>query len=179
MNQSETSSVGIDETIGQVERLYRAVTGSDAPSPDVAYAPIPAEKDPTQHVEEQVNRLLELLGQVKLGPDDGPSWIPTVSVWEADAEVLVCIDLPGLRRENVEVVAQGNILTVSGSRPASREGLRLRSSEGGYGRFRRVLFVPGGIRGPEPSAQMREGVLEIRFQRQAQASATPRPVAVH
>src|SRR5262245_47827064 len=179
MNQSEPTSAGIDETIGQVERLYQAVTGKDAPSVDAAYAPIPAEKDPSQHVEEQMSRLIELLGQVRLGPEPGPSWIPPVSVWESDAEVLVSVDPPGLRRENVEVVVQGNTLTVSGSRPIGRDGYRLRSSEGTLGAFRRTFFFPGGIRGAEPSAQMREGVLEIRFPRPPATAATPRPVAVH
>jgi len=179
MNENEQAGAGIDDTIEQVERLYQAVTGRDAPAVEPAYAPIPAEKDPSQHVEEQLTRLIDLLGEVKLGPGDGPGWAPPVSVWESDAEVLVCVDLPGLRRENVEVVAHGNTLTVSGSRPPGRDGYRLRSSEGGLGAFRRTFFLPGGIPGPEPSAQMRDGVLEIRFPRQPAAARRPRPVPVH
>src|SRR5262249_49853500 len=164
MNQSEPTSAGIDETIGQVERLYQAVTGKDAPSVDAAYAPIPAEKDPSQHVEEQMSRLIELLGQGRLGPRPRPGWAPPGSGWGDD--------LPGLRRENVEVVVQGNTLTDSGSRPIGRDGYRLRSSEGTLGAFRRTFFFPGGIRGAEPSAQMREGVLEIRFPRPPATAAT-------
>ena len=178
MNQSEQSFAGIDETIGQVEKLYRAVTGKDAPDVEAAYAPIPAEKDPSQHVEEQLNRLLGLLTPVQPGPDAAPTLAPAVSVWEGDAEILVCVDLPGLKREQVEVVVQGNTVTVSGSRPVSRDGLRLRCSERGVGAFRRTLLVPGGIRGSEPNAQMKDGVLELRFPREPQAAA-PRPVAVH
>jgi len=179
MNQSEQASAGIDETIEHVERLYQTVTGRDAPAVETPYAPIPAEKDPSQHVEEQMSRLIDLLGQVRLGPAEAPTWAPPVSVWETEAEVLVCVDLPGLRRENVEVVAQGNTLTVTGSRPPDRDGYRLRSSEGGLGTFRRTFFVPGGIRGPEPSAQMRDGVLEIRFPRPPSTGNRPRPVPVH
>lgn len=51
----------VDDTIGQVSRLYRAITGRDAPLSDSPYALIPAEKDPVQHVEEQLNRLLDVL----------------------------------------------------------------------------------------------------------------------
>src|SRR5262245_50310424 len=179
MNQSESSSVaGIDETIGQVERLYRAVTGTDAPATDAAYAPIPAEKDPTQHVEEQLGRLIEMLGPTASPGPAAASWTPRVSVWEGEAEVLVCIDLPGLKREQVEVLVQGNTVTVSGSRGAARDGLRLRSCEHGLGAFRRTFFLPGGIRGSEPAAQMRDGGLEIRWQRPREAAA-PRAVPIH
>ena len=178
MNHSEQTFAGTDETIGQVDKLYRAVTGSDAPSPEPAYAPIPAETDPAQHVEEQLNRLLEVLGQVGSGPAPAPSWMPPVSVWESDTEIVICADLPGLRRDQVEVVTEGGAITVSGTRPPARDGFRLRSSESPLGSFRRTLMVPGILRGAEPSAQMKDGVLEIRFQKQAQ-SATPKPVPVH
>ncbi len=51
----------IENTIGQVTRLYRAITGREVPVSDTPYAPIPAKKDPVQHVEEQIDRLLEVL----------------------------------------------------------------------------------------------------------------------
>jgi HSP20 family protein len=177
MNQSEPFA-GIDEAIGQVEKLYQAVTGTNAPAADAPYAPIPAERDPSQHVEEQLNRLLDLLGPAKLGRDAVPTWSPPVTVWESDAEILVCIDLPGLRRDQVEVAIQGNYLTVSGVRPPARDGFRLRSSEPGVGAFRRTLFVSAGINGSEPSAQMRDGVLELRLPRPSHAT-TPKAVPIH
>ncbi len=179
MNQSEQSVVtGIDETIGQVERLYRAVTGADAPSGEAAYAPIPAEKEPSQHVEEQLRRLLAMLGRSAATAQATPSWAPQVAVWEGDAEVLVCVDLPGLKREQVEVLVQGNAVTVAGSRPPARDGLRLTSSEHGFGSFRRSFLLPGGVRGTEPAAQMRDGVLEIRWQKPPQPAA-PKSVPIH
>jgi HSP20 family protein len=179
MNQTEQPNAGIDDAIGQVEKLYRAVTGTDAPPIEAAYAPIPAEKDPSQHVEEQMNRLLELLGSVAQGPQTAPVWTPPVTVWESDSEILVCVDLPGLRREQVQLLVQGNTLTVSGSRTTASDGFRLRSSEGGLGAFRRTLFFPGGIPSPEPNAQIRDGVLEIRVPKKAPATATPRSVSIH
>jgi len=183
MNQTEPSSssasfAGIDETIGQVEKLYHAVTGTNVPAAETPYAPIPAESDPSQHVEAQLNRLLDLLGGGKAGFDVSPAWTPPMSVWESDAEILVCIDLPGLRRDQVEVAISGNTITVGGMRAPTREGLRLRSSEWSYGPFRRTLFIPSGINGSEPSAQMKDGVLEIRIQRPS-PTAAPKNVPVH
>src|SRR5215813_1371102 len=63
MSATETSAstVPIDDAIGQLETVYRAVTGKEAPAADQTYAPIPAEKDPTRHVEEQMTRLPEAM----------------------------------------------------------------------------------------------------------------------
>ncbi len=177
MNQSEPGYPGVDETIGHVERLYRTLTGAAAPQADAPYAPIPAEKDPMQHVEEQVSRLIEMLGQVGSRPSAASSWAPAVAVWEGETEILATLDIPGLRRDQVEVVVQGSTLTVSGVRPA-REGLRLRSCEGPLGPFRRTLMIPAA-RGGEPTAQMRDGVLEIRIQKPANETTSPRTVPIH
>jgi HSP20 family protein len=178
MSLSETNQVGIDETIGHVERLYRALTGASAPPSDSPYAPIPAEKDPVRHVEEQMGRLLDLLGQARPGPAMATAWTPPLTVWEGEDELLVCLDLPGLKREQVEVAVQGETITVSGARPAIPD-FRLRASECAHGPFRRTLILPFALRGAEPAAQMKDGVLEIRVPKPDAKAVSPRPVPVH
>jgi len=178
MTQAEPATVGIDDTIGQVERLYRAMTGTDAGQVESAYAPIPAEKDPGQHVEEQLGRLLDLLGNVRLGPEAAPSWRPPLSVWESEGEILICLDVPGVKREQVDVICEGNTITVSGERAREREGFRLRTSDGTLGRFRRTLMVPAGIKGAEPSAQIKDGALEIRIAKAVVENTSPRSLPI-
>src|SRR5260221_5092792 len=116
MNEPQAvETTRIDETIERIEGLYRAITGKDAPQADAAYAPIPAEKDPARHVEERLDHLLALLsgdGAPRAAAE--PSWSPPVSVWEAESELVVCVDLPQISREEVSVTIQGNVLTVSG-----------------------------------------------------------------
>ena len=158
------STVEIDEAIERTERLYRAMTGDDAPpAGESAYAPIPAEKDPTRHVEEQVDRLLGML-RMTPGRTLAAPWVPPMSVWDSDQEILVLLDLPGVTRDRVEVGVQGSVLTVSGERASAvPEELRLRINERPLGAFRRTLFVPVGARAAEAAVNMREGVLEIRI----------------
>lgn len=172
----------IEETIARIEQLYQSLTGRAVPRGEAAYAPIPAEKDPAEHVEKQLNQLLTLLGE--LGGDVRPlphtSWTPSMSVWESHTEIRLCLDLAGVPRENVQVVAQGKILTVSGSRPAPRsEDFRLHSSEAPIGPFRRTVYVPGGMRETEPRAEMKDGVLEIRIQKESSQVTTPRNVRIN
>jgi len=168
---------GIDETIAQVEKLYQTVTGKAPPPSDTPYAPIPAEKDPIKQVEAEIERLLLLLSP-QSAEQVAPPWMPALQVLESPTEVVFCVDLPGVKRDQVEVQLQNNVLIVRGSRslPAApnqtqQEGaLQLRLSEQPLGRFQRVLPLPQGGRPTGYSAQMRDGVLEIRVPR----DATPR-----
>lgn len=177
MNQNEAGYSGVEETIGQVERLYRTLTGAAVPQGETPYAPIPAEKDPMQHVEEQIGRLIDMLGDVGAGTVPASAWAPAVCVWENESEILATIDIPGLRRDQVEIVVQGSAVTISGVRP-SRDGMRLRSCEAPLGPFRRTLMIPA-VRGGEPAAQMKDGVLEIRIPKAAAESVAPRTVPIH
>jgi len=160
--------VNIDETIGRVERLYERVTGRQAPAGERVYAPIPAERDPAEHVEECMDRLLLALGQTSPAEVLAAEWTPPLTVWESDREVLLCLDLPGVQREQVEVTTRANELVITGSRPAPTAGgaFQLRSAERPLGRFRRTVLLPAGTRGEPPAARLRDGVLEIRLQKE-------------
>ena len=169
----------IDETILQVERLYRSVTGRDAPLAESTYAPIPAEKDPTRHVEEQLERLLRLLGPAEPRAV-APTWVPPMTVYESEAEVAICLDLPGVSRDRVEVKQQGNLLTVSGERPSPVEsGQRIRINERPLCAFLRTLWIPGGGQLADLSAQMRDGVLEIHIKKDVSPEKQAKTVLVN
>jgi HSP20 family protein len=183
METEQTPGVrNIDDTIGRVEQLYRAVTGRNVPPGDLPYAPIPAEKDPAEHVEKQLDRLLEALGSSGLatGTLETPPWTPPISVWENDREIRIEIDLPGIPRDEVRVVADGKLLTVSGTRrPTTTDSFRLYSSERPLGQFRRVVYVPTAQREAEPRAEMKDGVLEIRVQKEPSRSASRRTISIN
>ena len=169
----------IEESIERVESLYRTVTGRAAPEADEAYAPIPVEKDPVMHVQEQMDRLFQLLGRdaAVVSP---PAWTPPIAVWEAANEVIVFVDVPGVTRDRIELAVQGSTLSISGNRPTPiNNGHRLRFGERPLGPFRRVLPLPPGLRTAELTARLRDGVLEVVIPRDAAASATnPRPVPI-
>jgi HSP20 family protein len=176
--EESRATTQVDAAIQEMETLYRSMTGKDAPQPEPAYAPIPAEKDPAQHVDEQMNRLLSLLGQ----PDAGaavPAWVPAMSVWESESEFVLCLDAPGVSREQIRVTLDGNRITVCGERvPAGVKDLNLRYTERPLGAFKRIVVLPPAVQGENPSAQLRDGVLEMRLRKDVARAASPRPVPV-
>ena len=68
---------GIDEAIGQVENLYRAMTGKAMPELEKPYAPIPPEADPAQYVRFEAERLIAALHglQRASATTSRPSWL--------------------------------------------------------------------------------------------------------
>jgi len=172
--------IEIEEAIGQVESLYRAVTGKDIPHAETPYASIPAEKDPVSHVQEQMDRLLFALGETApMGHTAARTWMPTLALWESDDELLLAVDLPGVQRDHLDVSVQAGVLVITGSRPpqVATNQHRLRVVERPLGPFRRVVPLPPGLRTAEMTAQIRDGVLEVRIPRDSAHAPRAVPVA--
>jgi HSP20 family protein len=166
----------LDEAIGKVSSLYRAVTGRDMPPSDPPYAPIPAEKDPVQHVQEQMDRLLGLLDGGTAAAA-ATTWAPPITIYESPAEVVVTIDVPGTTRDNVEVHLESGMLVVSGQRAASpANGETTRHVEVRLGAFRRAVPIPAGLSTVDMTARLENGVLEVRIPRDGEGGV--RQVAV-
>ncbi len=172
----------VDETIEQVERLYRSVTGKQPPEPgDAPYAAIPPEKDPEAHIDEQIQRLMETIQGAGGPPRPAPGWTPPLSVWQGPNETIVCVDLPGVARDSVRVRIANGLLEVSGSRSGTTPGPgdhpQLRYAEHPLGKFQRFVPVPVETPAEQLQAQIRDGVLSVRIPR-PQPDTEPREVSV-
>lgn len=172
----------VEPTIERVERLYRTVTGKPVPPGESVYAPIPPEKDPQKYVEQQLEKLLAALetrgGAMAVPP---ARWVPAVSVFERADHVLVCVDLPGVKREQVQVELLPGMIAVSGQRspPADEDGRgpgpsRMETPVGRFARFIPFASAPGA----QVVAQLQNGVLEVRVPRARSAAETRRIVTV-
>lgn len=91
-------------------------------------------------------------------------WVPAMDLVETEDHFVLRADLPGLKREDVEIEIKDGMLTLSGERPADHE----ETAEGYYrversfGRFSRSLTLPDGIDAESVSAAFDAGVLEVR-----------------
>lgn len=158
----------IDSAIEQVERLYESVTGRGAPElEEKPYATIPPERVPEEHVQEQVERLIETLAQFPGRPALEPEWKPAIALWDSRNEVRIAIDLPGVDKDAVRVSVSRGLLEVTGTRTIrpveSDSPVQLRYAEHPYGMFRRTMPLPLGARIEQLKAELRDGVLELRI----------------
>lgn len=169
--------MNIDDTIREVERLYKSVTGSDVPPEgESPFAAIPPEVDPQRYVEAQVERLTQLLAsQPGLARAPGTStlttsFVPPLTVFDGEKERVYRLDVPGVRRKDVEVSLASGALVVRGTRSLDHEdGLRPRWRETHEGRFERVMPLPRGVGDDELRVSLKDGCLEIRVPLRAPA----------
>jgi HSP20 family protein len=73
-------------------------------------------------------------------------WEPPLDVLETETELLVVVALPGVRREDIDIVIAGGELLVRGTRrwPALRRPTRVHRVELPHGRFERRMPLPHG-----------------------------------
>ena len=103
-----------------------------------------------------------------------------LDVHDTDDAVVVSVDLPGLKREDFEIVAQEDILTIRGERRAENEGERSgrRWNERSYGRFERSIRLPERAVVAQASATFENGVLTVTVPKQPDQKATPHRIDV-
>ena len=92
-------------------------------------------------------------------------WAPLADMYETKDDVLVTLELPGVREKDVHVSITGDMLTVKGERrfesDVKDEGYyRL---ERVYGKFERSVSLPIPVQADKVKATYRDGVLEIRL----------------
>lgn len=90
-------------------------------------------------------------------------WNPEVDVFQRGDQLVVRADLPGLKKEDVNVEIDQNRLTIRGER---RQEIEDRSegiyrSERSYGTFQRSIALPEGVTPDDAQASFNDGVLEI------------------
>lgn len=115
-------------------------------------------------------RFTSVLERVMMAPPPSLSstssaFEPAVDVWETDTELVVEVELPGARGDDVEVRLEQQQLIVSGqlTSAAGAEGRHL-CVERPRGHFHRAIPLPADVAG-EPAATLSAGVLEVRIPR--------------
>ena len=108
------------------------------------------------------------------GRDRRSSWMPAMDVSETDEQIVVTVELPGMRAEDVEVSVEDSTLTVGGSREFSSEVERERYHriERRYGAFSRAVTLPLQVDTSKVDARFSDGVLRIEIPKVEKAEPT-------
>jgi HSP20 family protein len=104
------------------------------------------------------------------------SWVPRLETYRKDNDFVVRLDLPGVDPNDVDVRAEGNLLTITGER--KNETKNADYQETYYGKFERTLTLPQGVEADKIAAQYQHGVLEIRVPLPAQFAGRKVPIQI-
>ncbi len=100
------------------------------------------------------------------GEIERADWIPAADVYEDERGFVITLDLPGLRRDSLEVNLDDGRLNIRGERPP-REGVQLRRGERPHGRFARSFTLPEAVDRHAITADYKDGVLTLHLPRRA------------
>jgi HSP20 family protein len=95
-------------------------------------------------------------------------WAPALDVVREDGDLLIRAELPGVKREEVEITLHERVLTISGERGVEEQKEEQKEGSGYYvrerrhGSFRRSLVLPHEVEEGQISARFEDGVLEVR-----------------
>lgn len=96
---------------------------------------------------------------------------PPVNIHDDGSSFLVRAEVPGMKKEDVEVTVKGDQLTLRGERivhsPDAKASFHRRERDGG--KFRRVVTLPEPVDVERISAKYENGVLEVVLPRVPQA----------
>ena len=93
----------------------------------------------------------------------GDRWQPDVDVFETDKEIVVRVDLAGVRSSDLRVTVDGSMLRISGVRVSgdSSEVKRLHQMEIATGPFERRVRVPVAFDRDRVAAHLSDGFLTV------------------
>ena len=96
-------------------------------------------------------------------------WQPAADVYEHENSLVIALDLPGIRREALDISLDEGRLTIQGERAAESD--KLRRAERPIGRFRRSFVLPPEVEQSKISADYKDGVLRLRLPRRPEPKA--------
>lgn len=105
-------------------------------------------------------------------------WIPEADIYETEEEIIIAVNLAGVRKEDIEVFLYDEYIYLRGIRyqPVKENMvLRYHQLEMGYGEFERAFRIPSSINRDSVEAIWSDGLLIIRMKKQ---ESIPRTIKV-
>lgn len=106
-------------------------------------------------------------------------WTPALDMFEDKDNVYVRAELPGMRKEDIDLSLHDGCLSISGERKSdeSHEGAEVYRSERFFGRFQRTVSLPTAVASNNVKAQYQDGILTVTLPKAEEAK--PKHIAVN
>lgn len=129
---------------------------------------------------DQMERFFEDVPSIKNQPIyDERSFSPATEITETEDHYLVSFDIPGMKKEDIKIELEGQVLMISGERKrqmTSDKKDKVQRFEKSYGFFKRSFTLPQTVDHDHIQANYENGVLELALPKTVQAK--PRRVEI-
>jgi HSP20 family protein len=99
------------------------------------------------------------------------AWTPACDIFETEKAIVLNVELPGLKKEEVSVSIENNLLTIHGERKFQEETKRENyyRVERNYGEFFRSFTLANYIDPAKILAEFKEGLLQVSLPKREEA----------
>jgi HSP20 family protein len=128
--------------------------------------------DPFREIDDLQNRLSTMFGRAPIKKEGDKrealtvaEWAPLVDIVEDDKNYVIKAELPGIKKEEIKVGVQDDVLTISGQRHYEKEekDKKIHRIERSYGSFMRSFTIPEDSDGEKVSAESKDGILIVHL----------------
>jgi HSP20 family protein len=88
-------------------------------------------------------------------------WNAAVDVYQDKDQFTVVVELPGLKKEEIEISLHDDTLTISGERKREESSEQEFLTERSYGKFQRSLTLPSAVDAEAVKANYKNGLLQV------------------
>jgi HSP20 family protein len=106
-------------------------------------------------------------------------WTPALDLYQNNDNVVAIVELPGMRKEDIEISLHDGMLTIGGERKSeeSGNGENAARTERFTGKFRRSITLPTRVDANKVNATYKDGLLTITLPKAEEAK--PKQIQVN
>jgi HSP20 family protein len=90
-------------------------------------------------------------------------WTPRVNVEEMEGGFEITAEVPGMKKEEIDIEVQGDVLTIKGEKRFEKEvaDKNFHICERSYGTFQRAFTLPENVKTDDIGAEYKDGILRL------------------
>ncbi|MGH7971292.1 MAG: Hsp20/alpha crystallin family protein [Limisphaerales bacterium] len=121
---------------------------------------------------DEIDRLFEApLAELSRTSQLLSGWTPALDVYEDHDNLYVRVELPGMKKEEIELSLHDGSLSISGERKSEEKSQQAEvyRAERFFGRFQRTVTLPTPVAADKVKAQYQDGILTVTLPKAEEA----------
>lgn len=135
------------------------------------------EWSPVDHFHDLHEELSEVLNSTFAGVGPFTPGSPAIDASEDEQNFYIRAELPGFKKETIEITLHEGVLTLSGAKKEENTDYKLARRERFDGSFRRSVTLSSPVNGEQIKAGFAEGILTITLPKAEEAK--PKQISIH
>jgi HSP20 family protein len=121
------------------------------------------------------NRMNSIFQEYNRNQNDGDlvtaAFVPPVDIYEDEHKIVLKLEVPGMKENDLDIQLENNVLTVRGERKFEKEEKEenFHRVERRYGTFYRSFTIPNTVNAESVKASYEAGVLRVELEKRAEA----------